>query len=290
MSRVLWIVVSIVAGVLLGTLSNWVYDLLKQGGFFRDRPTVKRLIIIVLSFLPLVVLIALPEINNTLAEPPTPSATFTTTLAPTATFTTTPTPTATFTPTATSTATTTPTNTPTPANTPTPTSTNTHTPTETLRSTSTPSCPTVSGHFAAVWNMVQGNTGCAYSSAITGSIAEENFEGGKMFWREPIDFEQVLVLFNDGTWQIVKHSPFVEGSPEFSCPDAHTPSQCPPTPKRGFGMVWCDTPAIRSSLGNAIDCERGYQTLMQQFERGFMLQTDSGDNYVFYNNGQWERR
>ena len=213
---------------------------------------------------------------------PTPTSTFTTTPTPTATFTATSTPTVPFTPTATSTATSMPTNTLTPTNTPTPTATNTPTPTE---------IPPVSGHFAAVWNMVQEKIGCASGSAITGHIAEENFEGGKMFWRKPIDHDQVLVLFNDGTWQIVKHSPIDEDNPpEFSCPDAHTPSQCPPTPKLGFGIVWCDTPAIRSSLGNAIDCERGYQSLMQQFERGFMLQTDSGDTYVLYNNGQWERR
>jgi hypothetical protein len=43
-------------------------------------------------------------------------------------------------------------------------------------------------------------------------------------------------------------------------------------------------------LGNAIDRERGYQGFMQQFERGFMLQTDAGTIYVFYNDGRWERR
>jgi formylglycine-generating enzyme required for sulfatase activity len=155
---------------------------------------------------------------------------------------------------------------------------------------SEPNCLAVNGPFAAVWNTVQGNIGCAFGNTITGLMAEENFEDGKMFWREPIDHEQVLVLFNDGTWQIVEHPSYVEGSPEFSCPDAHTPSQCPPTPKRGFGMVWCDIPEVRSGLGNAIDCERGYQGFMQQFERGFMLQTDDGAIYVFYDDGRWERR
>ena len=121
-------------------------------------------------------------------------------------------------------------------------------------------------------------------------VAEENFFGGKMLWREPIDVAQIVALFNDGTWQIVEHPPYVEGSPEFSCPDANTPSQCPPTPKRGFGTVWCDTPEIRSRLGNATDCEWGYQGSMQQFERGFMLQSDSGAIYVLYDDGHWERR
>jgi hypothetical protein len=112
-----------------------------------------------------------------------------------------------------------------------------------------------------------------------------------MFWREQLDYARVLVLFNDGTWEIVNHPPYypTPGKSEFSCPDANTPSLCPPTPKRGFGQVWCDTPTIRKRLGNATDCEREYQGLTQQFERGFMLQTDQGAIYVFYNNGRWER-
>jgi len=156
-------------------------------------------------------------------------------------------------------------------------------------STATPTCPAVSGPFTAVWNSIQGEIGCATGDAINGFIVEENFEGGKMFWREPIDYAQALVLFNDGTWRIFEHSPYVEGSPEFSCTDANTPAQCPPTPKRGFGMMWCNIPEIRTGLGNAIDCERGYQGSMQQFERGFTLQTDGGVIYVFYSDGRWER-
>lgn len=111
-----------------------------------------------------------------------------------------------------------------------------------------------------------------------------------MFWREPIDYAQALVLFSDGTWQLFQHTPYSEGMPEFSCPDENTPSQCPPTPKRGFGMMWCDILEIRNRLGNATDCERGYQGSMQQFAQALMLQTDSGAIYVLYDNGSWERR
>lgn len=111
-----------------------------------------------------------------------------------------------------------------------------------------------------------------------------------MFWREPIDAGQALVLYRDGTMQIVKHSSYVEGSPEFACLDAKTPAQCPPTPKRGFGLIWCDVSGVRNRLGKALDCERGYQGRMQQFERGFMLRTDAGAIYVVYNDGRWERK
>ena len=47
---------------------------------------------------------------------------------------------------------------------------------------------------------------------------------------------------------------------------------------------------MRGGLGNAVECERGYQGAMQEFERGFMLQTDDGVIYVFYDSGRWERR
>jgi hypothetical protein len=161
---------------------------------------------------------------------------------------------------------------------------------EATREPETPTCPAVSGSFADVWAAVRGEIGCASRSSITGLVAEENFEGGKMFWREPIDEAQALVLFDDGTWKIYEHAPYEEGSPEFPCADADTPAQCPPTPKRGFGAMWCDIPEIRNRLGNATDCERDYQGAMQAFERGFMLQTDRGTFYIFYDDGTWERR
>ena len=157
--------------------------------------------------------------------------------------------------------------------------------------TASPTCPAVTGPFAAAWASTQEKLGCATTNATTGLVAEEAFEGGKMFWREPIDFAQAVVVFNNGTWRIFTHEPFVEGSPEFPCADANTPAQCPPTPKRGFGTMWCDIPDIRNALGNALECERGYQGMMQEFENGFTIRTDNGAIYLFYyDTGQWERR
>jgi hypothetical protein len=151
-------------------------------------------------------------------------------------------------------------------------------------------CATVTGPLAEAWTQAQSRLGCAVGPAARGLIAEENFVSGKMFWREPVDRAQVLVLFGNGTWKIYRHTPFVEGSPEFKCVDSTTPAQSPPTPKRGFGTVWCDVPEVRRALGNAVDEERGYQGDLQSFERGFALRTDAGQVYVFYNDGRWERR
>lgn len=212
------------------------------------------------------------------AVQPTPEPT--TPAAPTSTLTPLPTPTNTLEPTA---EINTPTQLPEPAATAEPTAIS-------ILPTAMPSCPSVSGVFATVWSTVQAQIGCATGAAIVGTVVEENFQMGKMFWREPLDFAQALVVFSNGSWQIFQHPPYNEGDPEYPCTDANTPAQSPPTPRRGFGTMWCNIPAIRNGLGNATDAERAYSGAMQEFSGGFMLRTDEGTTYVFYISGIWERR
>ena len=162
-------------------------------------------------------------------------------------------------------------------------------PTYTPQPTPTPRCPVVEGPFASEWAAYEERLGCALGQPSRHSGAEERFEFGLMFWRsDAIDYGQALVAFNNGAWRIFEHAPFVEGSPDFRCLDANTPAECPPTPKRGFGMMWCDIPAIRSGLGNATECERPYDGLQQTFQQGFLLRTDSG-TFIFLNDGTWQR-
>ncbi len=156
--------------------------------------------------------------------------------------------------------------------------------------TATPNCPTVTGTFGAVWGAVGNRVGCQTASELGGFIAEENFQSGKMFWRQPIDDGQAMVAYSNGRWAIYQSPPFYDGEPEYSCTDANTPAISPPTPKRGFGRMWCNIPEIRSGLGNALDAERGYQGVMQSFDNGFMLRSDNGAIYVFYSDGSWEQR
>ncbi len=153
----------------------------------------------------------------------------------------------------------------------------------------TPRCPVVEGPFAAEWAAHEERLGCALGQPLSHSGAEERFDFGRMFWRsDAIDYGQALVAFNNGTWRIFEHTPFVEGSPDFKCTDANTPPECPPTPKRGFGMMWCDIGAIRSGLGNATECEQPYTGLQQEFQHGFLLRTSSG-TFIFLNDGAWQQ-
>ncbi|MEI2612393.1 MAG: protein kinase [Candidatus Promineifilaceae bacterium] len=163
-------------------------------------------------------------------------------------------------------------------------------PPATPTSTVTPACPAISGPFANAWGQVKNDIGCAANNAVAGVIVEENFVGGKMFWREPIDYAQALVLFDNGTWRIYSHAPYNEGDPEYPCTDANTPAQSPPTPRRGFGTMWCDISAIRNGLGNATDVERAFNGTMQSFENGFMVATDYGAIFICYSDGTWEQR
>ncbi len=161
-------------------------------------------------------------------------------------------------------------------------------PTYTPQPTPTPRCPVVEGPFAGTWAAHEERLGCALSPPLSHSGAEESFEFGRMFWRsDAIDYGQALVAFNNGTWRIFKHTPFVEGSPDFKCTDVNTPPECPPTPKRGFGMMWCDSGEIRGGLGNATECEQPYTGLQQAFQYGFLLRTNSG-TFVFLQDGTWQ--
>ena len=151
-------------------------------------------------------------------------------------------------------------------------------------------CETVPGPFADAWASVRQDIGCKTGEAFQGFVAEEHFEGGIMFWREDFDHARSPVLYNNGTWRYYTHTPWVEGSPEFSCVDQNTPAQCPPTPKRGFGLMWCDIPEIRNRMGNAVDCERGYYATMQTYTNGFMLLNDQGVLYILFDDGTWQQR
>jgi hypothetical protein len=114
-------------------------------------------------------------------------------------------------------------------------------------------------------------------------MAEESFERGRMFWRG--DDSKIVVLYSNGRWASYDDT-WREGDPEYTC---NTP-QSPPTPKCGFGAAWCNHPEVHQGLGNAIDAERGYRGYVQEFDKGFVMQTDSGMTFCFYSNGVWDHR
>ncbi|MFN3763455.1 MAG: hypothetical protein ACK4WK_09690, partial [Anaerolineae bacterium] len=144
-------------------------------------------------------------------------------------------------------------------------------------------CPAVGGPFAALWQQYQDRLGCAVNNAHTTWMAQEHFEWGQMFWRE--DTDRIAVLYGNGSWALYRDI-WNEGDPEYSCPEI-APSQCPPTPRRGFGKIWCTYPAVRQGLGRATDYERGFHGTVQDFDRGSILRTDTGETVVMFGDGSW---
>jgi hypothetical protein len=101
-----------------------------------------------------------------------------------------------------------------------------------------------------------------------------------MFWRE--DNGRIYAVYNSGSWASYPDT-WQDGDPDFACGT----QESPPTPKRGFGKVWCSYDAVRQGLGNATDAEFGSHGAVQDFNGGLILQTGNGRIYVFYSNGTW---
>jgi hypothetical protein len=92
-------------------------------------------------------------------------------------------------------------------------------------------------------------------------VAEQVFEGGRMFYLQPVD--RIWVLVNDpdsrdsGVW-LVYENEWIEGMPEtdpsITTPDGYI------QPKRGFGVLWREDEDLRSQLGFALDPEVGFES------------------------------
>lgn len=187
-------------------------------------------------------------------------------------------PTATEPPTATPTETATATTVPTALPTSTPSPTKTSPPT----ATPTPACPEVTGPFAEVWRAEQSRLGCATNPAHSSWLAVENFEKGLMFWRE--DSDRIFAVYQSGTWQGFANT-WRDGDPTYTCGTETTP----PTPLRGFGKAWCSNNTVREGLGSALDLERGFDSTLQDFERGIILRMDTGTIYLLFADGKWSK-
>jgi hypothetical protein len=170
----------------------------------------------------------------------------------------------------------------------TPEPTTTQAPTVTLTATPAP-CPLApAGVFLEAWSdpEVGERIGCPKNRGYSIALAEQVFDGGIMLWRKDID--RIYALFEDDTWQGFANIWF-EGDPEYSCPDEDTPSTSPPTPKRGFGKIWCLQPGVREKLGWAQKEEIGTNQPVQDFERGAMIQSMYSGIAILYEGGTWQQ-
>lgn len=135
--------------------------------------------------------------------------------------------------------------------------------------------------FANTYQSYESQLGCPAGNAWSTWAAKEPFERGYMIWQEADD--KIYVIYNNGNWARYDDI-WVEGNAEFSC----GVEQSPPTPKRGFGKIWCTKSGVQRELGNATDGESGEETMMQAFANGLIWQTSVG-RFVLFHNGTWRR-
>jgi len=140
--------------------------------------------------------------------------------------------------------------------------------------------------FGSVWASnasVRSALGCATRAESPVWLGEQTFEHGRMFWRQ--DTATIYVLYDDGTWQQFADS-WHTGDPETD-PNIVAPAGLY-QPKRGFGKVWRENPAVRSKLGWGTIEEHGLNGAVEPFERGLMLWSPQLGIHALYNSGRWQ--
>lgn len=163
---------------------------------------------------------------------------------------------------------------PTPANATPPNATSTNAPIAqpTLTSTVPPLPPTATAtvgcsrlllaQFAPAY---RAELGCPTNDAGIVWAAWEWFERGAMLWRD--DNDRAYAFFNDGGWRPVDEK--WEGQ---EVPSRGEPPTGLEAPQRGFGYAWGRSDELFQRLGWATDQERGFCSVVQTFEHGFILQ------------------
>lgn len=157
----------------------------------------------------------------------------------------------------------------TPTATASPTATATLTPTATLSPTATPQAvctQPIDDRLAPLYD--KSLYGCALGAAQTVWAAWQPFERGAMLWRS--DTDRAYVFYDDGAWFPVEER--WDGAP---AADRGNPPPDRQAPTRGFGYVWSRSDAIFNRLGWATDQERGFCALVQDFDRGFLLNSSN---------------
>ncbi len=158
-----------------------------------------------------------------------------------------------------------------------------------------------SGRYADIWAALgQENSELGYpvSEPVGDRLcARQNFQRGYMVWFDnPQDPDPVWAAVMPGSGQSgdksYKFTDTWPGSPEYWCAEAET--YAPLGPKRGFGMLWCEYPALRADVGNAVDEEVGGpdhpRCAAQPFQGGAIVHTPLDSAYwVFIDNGGWYR-
>ena len=164
---------------------------------------------------------------------------------------------------------------------PSPTPTSSPSPTFTATAVSVVCSFSAASAFSNTYQSYSTQLGCPTSNAWTTWSAIGQFQRGRMFWRQ--DNGRIYVIYNNGGWASFADTWSEGRDPEYSC---GSPQQTPPTPKRGFGKVWCTQTGVQQAIGNATGNEWGEESSLQAFSNGLIWQNSTG-RYILFNNGSW---
>jgi hypothetical protein len=121
-------------------------------------------------------------------------------------------------------------------------------------------------------------------------VAEQVFEGGRMFWVGPQQQIWVAIVDGQGRGRWMRYEDtFVEGQDPENDPELTAPEGLI-QPERGFGKLWRNNPEVRTALGWAITPEFGYISQYEYHPRGRveddMYIPDEGYHILFSLNGE----
>jgi hypothetical protein len=164
-----------------------------------------------------------------------------------------------------------------------PSATATSRPTTSPTATSIPECAIpVQADLLAAWLSDAARFGCPSQPAMRESWGWQAFEHGIAYWRR--DTRQVLVALSDGI-MLPFEDRWQEGMPDQPCEATVPEGRWQPI--RGFGLVWCDQPGVRESLGWATLPEATFLSTFQLFGAGVLFAEHDRGVIWLDNRGTW---
>ena len=130
------------------------------------------------------------------------------------------------------------------------------------------------------------NLGCPTSAPFTTSVADQQFEHGRMLWVE--EWASISVLHEGGAYEAYDDlfSPDEVQPAPLTVPDSTLIE-----PRQGFGKIWRQLGGPTSALGWATAGEESYPATIQYFQRGAAIQRPDGTEYSFltfnHTRGTW---
>lgn len=94
-----------------------------------------------------------------------------------------------------------------------------------------------------------------------------------------------VYAFSEGKYEILPDT-WRESDPEDQCPGVSVPMG-QVRPKRGFGKVWCENPAVQA-LGGGLSEERAVRAVIQSFERATLWALAGVRVVALFSDGTWK--